>query len=132
MEHKLVRGRKRKARGTRNVRSAAHKLRSVRRVLGGLSAVKVAALYGDSPRAVSNWVARFKARGAAGLETAMRSGRPSALSPSQLSQVERHVRECRKRSERVSGPRLSAFIASKFGVSLTRQHCLRIIKRVSA
>ncbi len=132
MEHKSVRGRKQKTQQTRNVRSAKHKLRSVRRVLGGLSAVKVAALYGDSPRAVASWVARFKASGADGLETAARSGRPRTLSPAQIRRVERYVRESRERSEPLSGPSLSVFIGQKFGVSLTRQHCLRIIKRVGA
>lgn len=132
MEHKSVRVGKRKATKKRNTRGAAHKLRSVRRVLRGLSAVKVAALYGDSPRAVANWVARFRARGAAGLETAARSGRPATLSPAQAKRVERYVRESRERSEPMTGPRLAAFIADRFGVRITRQHCVRIIKRVGA
>jgi transposase len=44
----------------------------VRRVLGGLSTVKVGQMYGDSQRAVANWVQRFKKHGAKGLQKAAR------------------------------------------------------------
>ena len=107
-----------------------HRLRSVRRVLGGLSAVKVGQLYGDSPRAVSYWVERFKARGVAGLNVSPRSGRPSKISPAQRRRVEAFVAKAREHLERVSGGILATFIKEALGVTITRRQCERILKQL--
>src|SRR4051812_3727286 len=105
----------------RKRKGAAYKLRSVRLVLGGLSTVKVGRKYGDSQRAVANWVQRFKRFGAKGLEEAPRSGRPSTLNPSQMKKLKAFVSATRARSEAVSGQLLADFIKKSFAVALTRQ-----------
>lgn len=117
---------------TRQLRSAAHKLRSVRRVLGGLSTVKVGIKYGDSQRAVADWVQRFKKHGAKGLEVPPRSGRPSTISPAQMKKLNAFVSMTRARSETVSGQLLADFIKKSFGVALTRQQGRRILNRLDS
>lgn len=114
---------------SRQLRSVAHKLRSVRYVLGGLSTVAVGLKYGDSQRAVSNWVQRFKKNGLKGLEEAPRSGRPSTLNPTQMKKLKAFVSATRARSEVVSGQLLADFIKKSFGVALTRQQGRRILNR---
>lgn len=109
-------------------RSAAHRLRSVRRVLAGEPAAAVGRRYGDSPRAVAYWVSRYRDSGAKGLETAPRSGRPSKLAPAQLKMVRAFV----AREGAVSGPALANFIKGRFGVVVTRRQCSRILDGLGA
>jgi transposase len=89
-------------------------------------------MYGDSPRAVSYWVTRFKARGREGLTVLPRSGRPSKLSPKQFKMIERFIAKSRVKRERVSGFILSQFIKKSFGCAMTRQQCRRILVRLSS
>ena len=135
MEHKFLREKKgvKSPRKTRNSlkgeaghRSAAHRLRSVKLVLAGDSASAVARARGDSPRAVSYWVSRYKESGEAGLGTRARSGRPPRLSQPQLRRVRAHV----ERTGALTGAALAAYVKGEFGVSLTRQQCRRILNRI--
>jgi len=107
-------------------------MRSVRLVLTGLSAVAVARRFGDSPRAVSKWVERFKAAGADGLAEKQRSGRPSTLSPVQEKRLRALIDQADGRSEPMSGGILAAYVAKHFRVTLTRRQCERILKRLRA
>lgn len=111
-------------------RAAAHKLRSVRKVLDGFSAVEVGRRYGDSPRAVAYWVTRFKAKGSAGLHIMPRSGRPTKLTPPQLEKVKAYVEDAHVRSVAVTGSALAQFIKKKLRARLTRRHCLRILAKL--
>lgn len=113
-------------------RTSAHKLRSVRAVLAGDSAVSVGKRYGDSARAVAYWVTQYRAGGAAGLKVRPRSGRPMKLSPKQQRRIERFIRATLREGERPTGQALSSFASQSFGVSMTVQHCRRIISRLSA
>lgn len=113
-------------------RALAHKLRSVQEVLDGESAVAIAKRYGDSPRIVSYWVTQYQASGKGGLETKPRSGRPTKLTPQQQKKVERFVRDALRRGERPTGSALSSFVSRSFAVSMTVQHCRRIISRMTA
>jgi len=99
-------------------------------VLKGASTVKTAIKYGDAQSAVSNWVRRYQAGGADALNDAPRSGRPSKLSPQQVRRIEEFVTHARAESLKLSGRALAEFIKSNFGVSLTRQHTLRILDRL--
>ena len=110
--------------------SAAHKLRSVRLVLKGASTVETARKYGDSQRAVSNWVRRFKSGGADALNEAPRSGRPTKLTSHQLRQLEKFAARARAKSLKISGPVLAEFIKHEFGLSLTRQLVWRIRRKL--
>lgn len=126
----------RKSRATRKVkaaraqRSAAHRLRSVRLVILGNSPEKVAARFGDSRRAVANWVMRYRQHGEAGLKDMPRSGRPSKLTSSQSERLRRMVAEAYRRSDEVSGGILARMIEDNFRITLTRRQCERILKRL--
>jgi len=87
-------------------------------------------MYGDSQRAVANWVRRFKKHGAKGLQELTHPGRPPTIKPSQLNELRNFVAKSRAKSQRISGSVLAAFIKRAFGITLTRQHCLRILKRL--
>jgi transposase len=110
-------------------RSVAHRLRSVQLALTGISAVKVAAKYGDSQTAVSSWIRRFKAKGLQGLEVLPRSGQPAKLSPAQFGRLGKFVTKADERGEKLSASTVSAFVKKSFGVNFTRQHSWRLVKR---
>jgi len=107
-----------------------HRLHGVALVFHGLSASEVARMYGDSPRAVSYWVKRFKERGLKGLEEDSRPGRPSKLNPSQWEKLQAFLNQARARSRPVNAETLSAYILNEFDVSLTVRQCWRILKRL--
>ena len=110
-------------------KSITHKLRSVRKVLDGVSAVQVGSMYGDSSRAVSYWVTQFKEHGRAGLESAPHPGRPSKLTTTQMREVRAFAKEARAQGVNVTGEAISEFIRKKHRVKITRQHCRRILSR---
>ena len=120
-----------KTRKPRPQRAPAHRLRSVKLVLAGNSAVKIAKLYGDAPRTVAKWVERFKEHGLAGLEDAPHPGRPSTLDAAQERKLRDFVANERAESRPVSGGILVMVIKEKFGVTLTRRQCERILRRLN-
>lgn len=117
-------------RENRSHRTAAQRLRSVKLVLSGLSAVAVAKRFGDSPRAVAKWVERFEASGTDGLVEKPRSGRPSSLSPVQEKRLRAFVEHADAQAEPMSGGILAEHVAKHFGITLTRRQCERILKRL--
>jgi len=123
---------KKTAKKTRKRTSAAHRLRSVRRVLGGLSTVRVGQMYGDSQRAVSNWVQRFKKHGAKGLQKSPHPGRPSTINPSQMKKLRVFVAKTHSNSQVISGRALAEFIKKSFGITITRQQGRRILNRLDS
>lgn len=108
----------------------SHRFGSVRLVLGGLSASEAARRRGDSPRAVANWVRRFKRRGAKGLGEAPHPGRPPTITPARASILRAHVASLRAQAVLVSGRVLADYIKRSFGVALTRQQARRILNRL--
>jgi transposase len=135
MEYKLVLApnvttSKKPAIKSRRKTSAAHKLRSVHLVLDGASTVAAARKYGDSQRAVSNWVRRFKKGGPEALEEAQRAGRPSKLTGGQLARIRRLVFRTGERSDPITGQALTEFVKKEFALSLTRQHARRILNQL--
>jgi transposase len=109
-----------------------HRLHAVVLVLSGKSALEIGKLFTDSPRAISYWVTRFKARGIAGLEEEARPGRPSKLSDSQMKQVQTFVRKMNAKSQPLNSEALSSYLLNQFKVALTPRQCWRILKRLNA
>ena len=102
-----------------------HRLHSVILVQHGFSSVQAARMFNDSPRALAYWVKRYEAAGIAGLEDKAKPGRPSSLTAAQTKRLHTFVTQTNPTSARV----VSAFLLSKFGVSLTARQCMRILKR---
>jgi transposase len=109
-----------------------HRLHCVALVNYGLSASEVARIFGDSPRAVSYWVTRFKKEGIDGLREEARPGRPSTLNPSQIKKLKTFIQQSRTGSPPLTAETVSAFISKEFDVFLTIRQCWRILKRLTA
>lgn len=108
-----------------------HRLHSVTLVLKGLSASEVARFYGDSPRAVSYWVTRFKKDGLNGLNEEVRPGRPSKLKPAQIKILQTFLNKSSEKSQMEKAVLTAEFISKQFGIVLTVRQCWRILKRIT-
>lgn len=102
-----------------------HQLHCVALVIHGYSASEVARVFGDSPRAVSYWVKRFRAKGIAGFTETTPAGRPSKLNEAQIKGVQQFIVQ----SVNVTAETLSHFIGKAYNISLTVRQCARILKR---
>jgi transposase len=69
-----------------------HRLHAVLHILDGASSYDTARLYGDSPRAIENWVHRLVSDGLPGLLERNRTGRPTRLSSSLLEKLSNDIR----------------------------------------
>jgi len=111
-----------------------HRLHGVLLVAQGMTCPQVAALLGDSSRAVVNWLQRFESDGFAGLSEGERPGRPSRLNEEQLAQVERALRGSPKEfglaTQMWDGPTLSAFLRRDLGVTLKVRQCQRLFRQL--
>lgn len=110
---------------------ALHRLHCVALVLGGMPAKDVAALYGDSPRAVAYWVKKFQSGGYENLFERQRPGRPSRLDIPQMKKIRSFVVKERNKEKGVNAGSLSAYIKASFNVSLTERQCWRILKGIT-
>jgi transposase len=121
-----------KARESMRQKRLSHRLQCVRLVHGGKSASEVARKTGDSPRMVSYWVTRFEKSGIKGLEDARtRAGAKSKLSPVQSKKVRAFILDAQSKSIPLTGNLLSQHVKKTFGISLSRQHCRRIINAIA-
>ena len=109
-----------------------HRLHCVALDLNGCSASEVGRIFGDSPRAVSYWVTRFKKDGLDGLREEARPGRPPKLNPSQMKKLQIFLQQSRARSPLVKAQTISEYISKQFGIVLTVRQCWRIVKRLTA
>ena len=109
-----------------------HRVHCVALVYFGLSASEVARAFGDSPRAVSYWVTRFKKDGLNGLHDEDNRGRPSKLNSDQKKKLLSFIQQSRAKAQTVKPEMLSKYITNEFGVVLTTRQCFRILKRLTA
>ena len=70
-----------------------HRLHGVLLVASGHSCYDVAKLFNHSPRSIEYWVQRFNENGFAGLQDAIRNGRPSQLSEKVRNKLGKHLRK---------------------------------------
>jgi transposase len=99
-----------------------HRLHGVLLVAQGMTCPEVAALLGDAPRSVENWVRRFEAEGLAGLQEGERPGRPRRLDSQQLAEVDavlrKTPREVGMSGNLWDGKTLAAWIKRRYGTRL--------------
>jgi len=95
---------------------------------------KVAALLGDSPRAIQYWVRRFEQEGFAGLADADRPGRPKRLDEQQLALIDMALRasprEFGLNTNIWDGKTLSEFIHRQFGIDIGVRQCQRLFRQL--
>ena len=109
-----------------------HRAHAVTLVLSGVSSSQVGRIYGDSPRAVAYWVTRFKKEGLDGLQDEAKPGRPSTLTSSQISKLQKHLSHFQEESESKKAEKSANYILKEFGITLTVRQCWRILKRLKA
>jgi transposase len=112
-----------------------HRLHGVLLVAQGLSCPQVAAMLGDAPRTVENWVRRFEHDGFAGLAEGDRPGRPRRLDEKQMAVIGSALRKSPKQAgvgdEGVwDGKTLSSFVMKRFGVDLQVRQCQRLFRQL--
>lgn len=111
-----------------------HRLHAVLLVAQGLTCPEAGRLLGDAPRTVEYWVHRFEERGLAGLAEGQRPGRPRRLTDEQLSEVSVVLRglpaEVGMGTNLWDGKALAAFIAERYGVTLSVRQCQRMFRQL--
>lgn len=111
-----------------------HRLHGVLLVASGLSCYETARLLGQGPRTVEYWVARFEARGFAGLQEGQRSGRPTKLNEAVLQAVGIDLRK-EPRSLGYSqtlwdGKLLSHHLKRQYEIDLGVRQCQRLFHQL--
>jgi transposase len=111
-----------------------HRLHCVLLVASGMSCEQTAALFGDSPRTLVNWVRRFDLKGLAGLAEGNHSGRPTRLSAEQMEAVRAWVRQppvvAGVEVNLWDGKSLSACLQKHYDVKLSVRQCQRLFRLV--
>ncbi len=111
-----------------------HRLHGVLLVAQGLTCPQVGTLLGDGRRTVEYWVHRFEEDGFAGLAEGERPGRPTRLTPAQLEEIGRCLRQtpldCGLTANLWDGKALAALIERKFRVSLGVRQCQRLFRQL--
>ena len=111
-----------------------HRLHAILLIAQGITISDVAALLGDSPRTIQNWVRRFEDEGAAGLIDADRPGRPNKLNEHQILCIKKALRmppeKFGLRAIRWDGRTLSAFIKQQYSFELGVRQCQRLLRQL--
>ena len=109
-----------------------HRLHGVLLVAHGMSCPDVAALLGDAPRTVQNWVHRFEADGLQGLSDHDRPGRPTRLSARQKAQVARVLRQepaaVGLAGASWDGKTVATYLEDHFDIALGVRQCQRLFR----
>ena len=107
-----------------------HRLHGVLLVSQGFSALEVAELLGQSPRAVQYWVRRFNEDGFAGLREGERPGRPSALGETDMETLGQELRKAPMdfgyAQNLWDGKLLQEHLSQHYGVQLGVRQCQRL------
>jgi transposase len=109
-----------------------HQLDVILLVAKGIPYREAAALLGDAPRTVADWVHRVQNEGIEALRERKAPGRRSRLSASQLNEIAAAVRRSPRADLAASawtGKILAAWIEQRFGVPLSVRQAQRLIKR---
>lgn len=111
-----------------------HRLHSVSLVASGLSCEQVAALFGDSPRSVANWVRRFGRHGLGGLAEGNHHGRPGRLSAGQMEELRGMLRlaphQAGLNAALWDGKILAQCVLQRYRVQLSVRQCQRLIHQL--
>ena len=97
----------------------------------------VGALFGNSPRSVSNWVKRINRTGTIeSLRSKPQSGRPTRLSQAQKDEIKTALRDLPEKrgipGRRWNGKILSSYISLHYGVELEIRSCQRLLNELKA
>ena len=111
-----------------------HRLHCVSLVAAGIPCEQVAQYFGDSPRSVVNWARRLDRQGLAGLAEGNHSGRPGRLSPEQLEEVRRLIRQPPSQAGLSAnlwdGKTLAQCLEDRYRIQLGVRQCQRLFHQL--
>jgi transposase len=111
-----------------------HRLHGVLLVAQGMSCRHVSELLGDAPRTVAYWIRRFESEGLMGLTEEERPGRPRRLNEEQIQEIDAALRkqptDFGLKGNLWDGKTLSAFVSSRWDVSLGARQCQRLFRQL--
>jgi len=95
------------------------------------------ALFGNSPRSISNWLKRVNQTGdIESLRSKPSSGRPSRLTEKQKDEIRMALQELPEKlninGKRWNGSNLSSYISRHYGISLKVRSCQRLFREITA
>ena len=111
--------------------SYIHKVECVNFVLGGMPPSEVSLYVPESKNTITSWVKTADEQGFDALHTKKQSGRPPKLTQEQMGEIESILLEDdpEKYGYHVwDGPSLSAFISSRYSVSICVRQCQRFFR----
>lgn len=111
--------------------SYIHRVECVNFVLGGMPPSEVSLYVPESKNTITSWVKTADEQGFEALHIKKQSGRPPKLSAEQMNEIESILIEDdpEKYGYHVwDGPSLSAFILSRYSVSICVRQCQRFFK----
>jgi len=112
-----------------------HRLHAVLLVCQGHGCATVAAWLGDHPATLQRWVHRFAAGGCAALREGFRVGRPGRLAgpawTKALQDLQAPPRDLGYARDRWDGKLLAGHLRERYGISLGRRQCQRLLRRIT-
>ena len=104
---------------------------------GEKSCDRIGALFGNSPRSISNWVKRVnQTDNIDSLRSKQPSGRPSRLTSSQKEEIKKVLQTLPVKrgmqGKQWNGKNLSSYIGQHYGIALNVRSCQRLILKLTA
>ena len=95
------------------------------------------ALFGNSPRSISNWIRKLNQTGAIdSLRSKPQSGRPPRLTKSQKEEIKKVLQELPEKrgihDKMWNGRNLSSYISGHYGIRLKVRSCQRLLHELTA
>ncbi|WP_155866850.1 IS630 family transposase [Colwellia sp. PAMC 21821] len=108
------------------------RLLAVSYFLDGLSRTDISTTLKVARSSVNRWVTAYLSKGLSGLDSVSPKGRPSMLSPKQLSQLAQYVenQSCSAEGGRLMGQDFCTFIKKEFDIDYHRDHVYKILKKL--
>lgn len=107
-----------------------HRLHGVLMVASGHSCYEVAKLFNHSPRSIEYWVQRFNENGFAGLQDAVRTGRPSQITDKIRSKLGKDLRKAPTdfgyTNNLWDGKVLAHHLKSRYDIEIGIRQCQRL------
>lgn len=113
-----------------------HRLHGLLLVCQGLSCPDVSRILGDSPRIIEYWVNDFNEKGFEGLREEKRSGRPSAIDDTILSNIDSDLKQNPTFFGYIKnvwdGKILSHHLKEKYDIKLGVRQCQRLFNKLDS
>jgi transposase len=111
-----------------------HRLHGVLLVSQGFTCYKVASMLGHAPKTIETWVNQFNAKGFAGLQEGLKSGRPPVLNENMISSINSDLRNSPRNlgySQNLwDGKLLSYHLEQNYRVKLGVRQCQRLFNKL--